>query len=142
MEPVLDFARKNKEKKEKKDFDVQMADELARGTRPVSSSHESFLRAVGESRQLAKKEHDDKKKKEDNEFVKKTQKDHEQKVKTELKAILAKKKLALPTTESIFGSLFGKKKKKAGAEEGTEKESKEEQNEFEKEHEKEQEREI
>ena len=117
------FGQKKK-REEKKDLDIQLADELASGLRSSSSSHEHFLRAVGESRLISKKEHEGKLKKEDNEFVKSTLKEHERKIKIELKAIGAKKKPA-PSAESIFGRLFGKKKKKEESGEGEEPEKEE-----------------
>ena len=108
MESAFEQAKKKKEGQ--KGFDVRFADELASGLRSGTTTHEQFLRAVGESRLIQKKGEEERKKKEDNEFVLKTRADHEKGVKIELKAILNKGKLAFPTSETILK--LKKKKKK------------------------------
>ncbi|MFH0818101.1 MAG: hypothetical protein V1909_05735 [Candidatus Micrarchaeota archaeon] len=108
MESAFEQAKKKKEGGQK-GFDVRFADELASGLRSGTTTHEQFLRAVGESRMIQKKGDEERKKKEDNEFVQKTRADHEKGVKIELKAIL-KGKLAFPTSETILK--LKKKKKK------------------------------
>ncbi len=121
MESSLEQEKKKRELGHR-GFDVRFADELASGLRSGTSSHEQFLRAVGESRLVVKKEREVAKKMEENEFVKKTQENHEKKVKIELKTILGKKKVALPTSEPIFG----KKKRKKDEGSGPEKDEREE----------------
>jgi hypothetical protein len=116
-----------KKKNKRQDLDIQLADELASGLRSSSSSHEHFLRAVGESRLISKKEQESKLKKEDNEFVKKTLKDHEKKVKIELKAIMQSKRNAL--LETIFGKKERAKEKKEKFEEGEDRKEEQEKRE-------------
>ncbi len=114
---------KKKREQAPKGFDVRFADELASGLRSGTTSHEQFLRAVGESRMIQKKGLDERRKKEDSEFAKKARDDHEKGVKIELKAILDLKKLAFPASETI---LKKKKKKKDDGDPGPEKEEKDE----------------
>lgn len=101
--------QKEQKKKEKKGFDIQEADDFAQGLRASSSSRDHFLRAVGESRLMSRKEREKAVKTEDNEFVKKTRKDHERKVKAELKAMQSTGRSAL--VESIFRERKSSRKK-------------------------------
>jgi len=121
MESAFEQGKKKKES-EHKGFDVRFADELACGLRSGNTSHEQFLRAVGESRIVAKKVHDRKSKQEDSEFAKRARDNHEKSVKIELGAILGKKKIAAPASESIFG----KKKRKRDDDSEPEKEEEKE----------------
>ena len=114
MESAFEQAKKKREQAPK-GFDVRFADELASGLRSGTTSHEQFLRAVGESRMIQKKGLDERRKKEDSEFAKKAREDHEKGVKIELKAMLDLKKIAFPTSESII-----KKKKKKKDDEDSE----------------------
>ncbi len=100
--------QKVQKKKEKKDIDVQAADDFAQGFRAAGSSHDHFLRAIGESRLLSKKERKKSAEKEESDFIKKTKKNHEKKVKAELDAI-RKRKFAM--SEGIFKDTKKKAKK-------------------------------
>ncbi|MFH1447332.1 MAG: hypothetical protein ABIG39_00570 [Candidatus Micrarchaeota archaeon] len=117
-------SQKTQKKKETKGFDVQAADDFAQGLRTATSSHDYFLRAVGETRGISKKEHDRKTKQEDSEFVKKTLKNHEKKVKTELKAIKSSRRVVL--IEGIFGKKKAEKDEKDKGKENKKKDEKEE----------------